>query len=57
MTYEEAANRIEEHAAIHYSKEDPHAEKITEALTMAVSLLRKMAAIENAIENFAAKNN
>lgn len=40
MTFKEAANRIEEHAMIHFGVEGYRASKITEALRMAVSLLR-----------------
>ena len=47
MTYREAANRIEEHIQIHYKNEYPHAVLITEALQMAVTLLRERADLEN----------
>lgn len=43
MTYKEAADRIEEHAKIHYKNEYPRANLITEALQMAVKLLREKA--------------
>jgi len=43
MTYREAADRIEEHTKIHYKNEYPHAKLITEALYMAVALLRERA--------------
>lgn len=41
MTYREAADRIEEHAQIHFKHEYPHAFKITEALKLAVDVLRE----------------
>ncbi len=47
MTYREAANRIEEHIQIHYKNEYPHAVLITEALQMAMTLLRERANLEN----------
>lgn len=47
MTYREAANRVEEHMKIHFDKEYPHAIKITEALQMAVGLLRERADYED----------
>lgn len=46
MTYKEAADRIEEHAYIHYGQEYPRANLITEALQMAVKLLREKAITE-----------
>lgn len=46
MTYKEAADRIEEHAHIHYRQEYPRANLITEALQMAVKLLREKAIAE-----------
>ena len=42
MDYKEAANRIEEHMAIHHMQEYPHAQKITEALRLAVTVLRNI---------------
>ena len=48
MTYREAANRIEEHIQIHYKNEYPHAVLITEALQMAMTLLRERADLETA---------
>ena len=47
VTYREAANRIEEHIQIHYKNEYPHAVLITEALQMAMTLLRERANLEN----------
>lgn len=43
MTYREAADRIEEHARLHYRREFPHAVRITEALQLAVDVLRERA--------------
>lgn len=45
MDYKEAANRIEEHMAIHHVQEYPHAQKITEALRLAVTVLRSIDAL------------
>ena len=42
MTYKEAADRIQEHMHIHYGDEYPHAIKVTEALQLAVDVLRKL---------------
>lgn len=47
MTYREAANRIEDYAKIYYKDECSHAILITEALQMAVTLLRERSAIED----------
>lgn len=46
MPYREAANRIEDHMRIHYFKEYPRAQKITEALQIAIDLLRDMATLQ-----------
>ena len=43
MDYREAADRIEEHAQIHFKKEYPHAILITQALGLAVKVLREKA--------------
>ncbi len=50
MSYREAANRIEDHMRIHYSEEYPRAQKITEALEIAVDLLRGMADLQEGNE-------
>lgn len=47
MDYKEAANRIEEHMAIHHVQEYPHAQKITEALRLAVTVLRSIGSVAN----------
>lgn len=49
MTYREAANRVEEHMKIHFAKEYPNAIQITEALKMAIGLLRERAALEDCL--------
>lgn len=49
MTYKEAADRIEDHMYVHYRSEYPHAVKITEALRLAINLLRKSALTEEGI--------
>ena len=41
MEIKEAIRRIEEHNRIHFAKEYPRANKITDALTMAVRVLEK----------------
>lgn len=40
MDYREAADRIEQHMIVHHMDGYPRANKITEALSMAVGLLR-----------------
>lgn len=45
MDYKEAAARIEEHMIIHHLQEHPHAQKITEALRLAVTVLRSIDAL------------
>lgn len=47
MTYKEAADRIQEHMYIHYGDEYPYAIKITEALKLAVDVLRKFSLTED----------
>lgn len=49
MTYKEAADRIQEHMRIHYGDEFPHAIKITEALQLAVDVLRKLSLTEEGV--------
>lgn len=49
MTYKEAADRIQEHIHIHYVDEYPHAIKITEALQLAVDVLRKLSLTESGV--------
>ena len=45
MDYKEAANRIEEHMRVHHMAEHPHAQKITEALQLAATVLRSIDAL------------
>lgn len=47
MDIREAIKRIEEHNAIHFTKEYPRAIKITEALDMAIEALKKQDPIEH----------
>lgn len=49
MTHKEAADRIEIHAAIHFKNEYPYAIGITEALNMAVKVLREKSAFEDSL--------
>ena len=49
MNYKEAADRIEEHMHMHYGDEYPNAIKITEALQLAVDLLRKFSQKEDGV--------
>lgn len=56
MTYKEAADRIEKHAQIHYKSEYPHAIAVTEALYMAVNVLRERAMLEDCSEQFKVGN-
>lgn len=46
MTYREAAQRIAEHAEIHFKEEYPHAIRITEALKIAIRVLNEKADLE-----------
>ena len=46
MTYKDAADRIQEYMYIHCVDEYPHGAKITEALQLAVDVLRKISLTE-----------
>lgn len=50
MDYLEAADRIEEYAITQFKQDYPHAFKITEALKLAVDILRETAANEKVFE-------